>query len=209
VTRGSSRSLTHAAAGDYPRQQPSDKPLIAASAAHTPSSRRLHCRFAFMDSDRCLQALCSKDRVWLPRPVQKHAQDDRYQNVRCWTWSLELCTVLLGYYPINISRCSKRARNRDLELEDVYSCATAKTFLYSAGLTAEVEPLPTPHFPSPSTLELCGGLLGASDPSSHQRCTMQCAGMLWGISVPAAHRHYEARSILINHTSASLTRLLA
>lgn len=82
--------MIHAAAGEYPRQQPSDKPLTAASAAHTPSSRRLHCRFAFMDCDRCLQALCSKDRVWLPRPVQKHAQEDRFQNVRCWTWSLEL-----------------------------------------------------------------------------------------------------------------------
>jgi len=115
--------LTHAAADDYPRQRPSDKPLIA---AHTPSSRRLHCRFAFMDSDRCLQALFSQDRVWLPRPVQKHAQDDRFQNLTMLDLVAGTCTVLLGYYPINISRCSKLFGNRDLELADVYFCATKK-----------------------------------------------------------------------------------
>ena len=158
------------------------------TAAHTPSSRRLHCRFAFMDCDRCLKALCSQECVWLPRPVQKHAQDDRFQNVKMLDLVAGTCTVLLGYQHINISRFSKRAGNRDLELADVYFGGTRKTFLYSARHTAEVElePLSTPHLPSPSTLELCSGHLGASNPSSCQWCTMQCARMLWGISVPAA-----------------------
>lgn len=96
------------------------------------------------------------------------------------------CTVLLGYYAINISRCPKRVCNRDLELGDVYCGDTRKTFLYSTGHTAEVEPPSTPQLRPPSALELCSGNLGASDPSSHQRCTMQRAGMLWGTSVSAA-----------------------
>lgn len=200
--------MIHAAAGEYPRQQPSDKPLTAASAAHTPSLRRLHCRFAFMDCDRCLQALCSKDRVWLPRPVQKHAQDDRYQNVRCWTWSLELARSYSDIIPSTYLDAQSVLVTGIWSSKDVYFCATRKDVsvlrrAHCRGGSATYSSL------SPSTLELCGGLLGASDPSSHQRCTMQCAGMLWGISVPAAYRHQEARSILTDHTSASLTRLLA
>jgi hypothetical protein len=125
----------------------------------------------------------SKDCVWHPRPVQKHAQGDRYQNVRRWTWSLELAWSYSDIIP------STYLDAQSVLVTGIWSAKTfilvppGKTFLYSSGLTAEVEPLSTPHLPSPST---CGGHLGASDPSSHQWCTMQCAGMLWGISVLAA-----------------------
>lgn len=191
----------------YPRQQPSDKPL---TAAHTPSSRLLHCRFAFMDYDRCLQALCSQDRAsGFPVPCRSTRRMIGFKMSQCWTWSLELARSYSDIIPSTLIDAQSVLATEIWSPEDVYFCATAKTFLYSAGHTAEVEPLSTPHLPSPSTLELCSGHLGASVPSSHQWCTIQCAGMIWGIGVPAAQRHQEARSIISDHTAASLTRLLA
>ena len=128
--------MTHAGRMKYPRQHPSDKPL---TAAHTPSSRLLHCRFAFMDCDRCLQALCSQDRVWLPRPVQQHAQAIRSKVSRCWTWSLELARSYSDIIPLTCLDAQSVLVTEIWSSKDVYFCATAKTFLYSAGHTAEVE----------------------------------------------------------------------
>jgi hypothetical protein len=71
-------------------------------------------------------------------------QDDRYQNVRLWTWSLELARSYSDIIP------STYLDAQSVLVTGIWSSKTfilvppGKTFLYSTGLTAEVEPLPTP-----------------------------------------------------------------